>query len=155
MHVWVLSCSCPTLWDPMDYSPTNFSAHRILQARILEQIALCCSRDLCNPEIESMSPALEVGSLPLSHLESPTFRHVQYFSCVHRGIKSKTLMWNGSLSKRPTQQSWRARTSDALLLPKLSLLIDFVVKLFGELMPSSFACVLGIKSLFLVSFVHL
>ena len=28
--------SCPTLCDPMDCSPTGFSVHGILQARILE-----------------------------------------------------------------------------------------------------------------------
>ena len=27
---------CPTLCDPMDYSPPGFSVHGILQARILE-----------------------------------------------------------------------------------------------------------------------
>ena len=28
--------SCPTLWDPMDYSLPGFSIHGILQARTLE-----------------------------------------------------------------------------------------------------------------------
>ena len=32
--------SCLTLCDPMDSSPPNFSVHRILQARILEWIAV-------------------------------------------------------------------------------------------------------------------
>ena len=31
---------CPTLCDPMDCSPPDFSVHGILQARILEWIAL-------------------------------------------------------------------------------------------------------------------
>ena len=32
--------SCPTLCDPMDSSPPGSSVHRILQARILEQVAM-------------------------------------------------------------------------------------------------------------------
>ena len=31
---------CPILCDPMDYSPSGFSVHGILQARILEWVAL-------------------------------------------------------------------------------------------------------------------
>ena len=37
--------SCPTLCDPMDCSPPGFSIHGILQARILEWIAIPFSRD--------------------------------------------------------------------------------------------------------------
>ena len=37
---------CPTLCDPMDCSPLRSSVHRILQARILEWIAMSSSRDL-------------------------------------------------------------------------------------------------------------
>ena len=36
--------SCPTVCDPMDCSPPNSSAHGILQARILEWIAILFSR---------------------------------------------------------------------------------------------------------------
>ena len=34
---------CLTLWDPMDSSPPDFPAHRILQARILEWVAISFS----------------------------------------------------------------------------------------------------------------
>ena len=36
--------SCPTLWDPMDWSPPGFSVHGTLQARILEWGAISFSR---------------------------------------------------------------------------------------------------------------
>ena len=36
---------CPTLCDPMDCSPPGSSAHRIFQARILENIAISYSRE--------------------------------------------------------------------------------------------------------------
>ena len=36
--------SCPTLCDPVDYSPPDFSVHGILQARILDWVAISFSR---------------------------------------------------------------------------------------------------------------
>ena len=36
--------SCPTLCNPMDCSPPGFSVHGILQARILEWVAMAFSR---------------------------------------------------------------------------------------------------------------
>ena len=40
-----VSQSCPTLCDPMDCSPPHSSIHRILQARILEWVAIPFSRE--------------------------------------------------------------------------------------------------------------
>ena len=37
--VVLVAQSCPTLCDPVDYSPPGSSVHRILQARILEWVA--------------------------------------------------------------------------------------------------------------------
>ena len=42
MHAKSLQ-SCPTLCDPMDSSPSGSSVHRILQARILEWVAISFS----------------------------------------------------------------------------------------------------------------
>ena len=39
-----VSCSCADLCDPMDCSAPGSSVHRILQARILEWVAISCSR---------------------------------------------------------------------------------------------------------------
>ena len=49
--------SCPTLFDPMDYSLSGSSVHGISQARILEWVTIPFSRG-------SWSPALQVDSLP-------------------------------------------------------------------------------------------
>ena len=47
-----------TLCDPTDCSPPGFSSvHGILQARILEWIAIPFSRELPDPGIELWSPA--------------------------------------------------------------------------------------------------
>ena len=41
--------SCPTLWNLMDCNPPGFSVHGILQARILEQVAMPSSRAPSQP----------------------------------------------------------------------------------------------------------
>ena len=41
--------SCPTLCDPMDSSPPGSSVHGILQARILEWVAISFSRGSSQP----------------------------------------------------------------------------------------------------------
>ena len=57
--------SCSTLCDPMECSLPGFSAHGILQARILEWVAISFSRGLHLLH-------WQVDSLPLSHLGSPS-----------------------------------------------------------------------------------
>ena len=54
---------CPTLCDPMDCSLPVSSVHGILQARILEWVAIFFSRDLSDPGIKPRSPALQADSL--------------------------------------------------------------------------------------------
>ena len=41
--------ACPILWDPMDCSPQGSSVHEILQARILEWVAIPFSRGSSRP----------------------------------------------------------------------------------------------------------
>ena len=55
--------SCPTLCDPLVYSPPGPPVHGIFQARILEWVAIPFSGDLPDPGIESGSPALQEDSL--------------------------------------------------------------------------------------------
>ena len=52
-HIWKVTVkvlvvlaaqSCPTLCDPMDYSPPGSSVHGILQARELEWVAISSSK---------------------------------------------------------------------------------------------------------------
>ena len=50
MHVKLLQL-CPTLYDPVDFSFPDLLVHGILQARILEWVAMPSSRGLPNPGI--------------------------------------------------------------------------------------------------------
>ena len=74
---------CATLCDPIDFSPPGSSVHWILQARILEWIAISLFRDLPDPGIKSMSPVLQANSLP-SH-PGP---HVMFFLLPSRFLLS-------------------------------------------------------------------
>ena len=56
--------SFSTLCNPMDCSPSGSSVHGILQARILEWIAMSSSGDLPNPGIKPRYPSLQADSLP-------------------------------------------------------------------------------------------
>ena len=58
--------SCPTLCNPMDYSPPGSSVHGIFQARLLEWVAISSSRVSLDPGIEqasSLSSELRTDSL--------------------------------------------------------------------------------------------
>ena len=63
--------SCLTLCDPMDCSPPGSSVHGILQARILEWVAIPSPGDLHNPGIKPGSPALQADSLLSEPPEKP------------------------------------------------------------------------------------
>ena len=71
--------SCSTLCNPMDYKPPGSSVHGILQARILEWVAISFSRGSSQPRMKFSSPALageffttEPAGKPTSHLGSFT-----------------------------------------------------------------------------------
>ena len=64
-----------TLCDPKDCSPPGFSVHGILQARILEWVA-----------IPLISPSLQADSLPSEPPEKPIF---SFFKVLMRGERFK------------------------------------------------------------------
>ena len=66
--------SCPTLCDPMDYSPPGSSVHGILQEEYWSGLPLPSPGNLLDPGIKPASPDWQVDFffffffLPLSHL---------------------------------------------------------------------------------------
>ena len=111
--------SCPTLCDPMDYSPPDTSVHEIPQTRILEWVAMPSSRDLLNPGIEPRSPALQADSLLLSQQRSPRYAYVYIY-----------------IYKNWFTQWWRLRSPididmiDTLLALSVSIYTDLLVACF-------------------------
>ena len=71
--------SCLTLCDHMDSA-----IHGILQARILEWVAVPFSRDLPNPGIEPRSPTLQADSLPAEPQGKPKNTGVGSLSLLQR-----------------------------------------------------------------------
>ena len=68
---------CPTLCDPMDCSPPGSSLHGILQARILEWVAISFFTGSPSPGMEPTSPDWQVDSYALCHLENPYISYLQ------------------------------------------------------------------------------
>ena len=53
--------SCPPLCDPVNCGPPGSSAHGIIQARMLEWVAMLPPGDLPNPGIKPVFPTLAGG----------------------------------------------------------------------------------------------
>ena len=72
-HVWAKSPqTCPTLCDPMDYSLPGSSVQGILQARILEWVAISSSRGSSQPRDQT---------------------YISYVSCIGRWILLGYVKW--------------------------------------------------------------
>ena len=75
-YKWVLvTQSCLTLCDNVDRSLPGLSVHGILQAWILEWVAIPFFRGSSQPRIESKSPALQADSLPSEQLGKPNSQY--------------------------------------------------------------------------------
>ena len=68
--------SCPTPWDPMDYSPPGSAVHEILQARILEWVAISLSRGSSQPRDGTWVSRTAADFLPSEPLRSDQIRSV-------------------------------------------------------------------------------
>ena len=118
MHAKLLQ-SCPTLCGPVDCSPPDSSVHGILQARILEWVAMPFSRGSSPPRdwthISYVSLHWQAGSLPPLPLGKP---RGYYTSAVTQTEKDKTciisLIYGGLKNKTNEQiQQNRNRFIDA------------------------------------------
>ena len=77
--------SCPTLCDSMDGSPPGSSVHRILQARVLEWVAISFSQNpLTNPTTSCLCPV----SLGASLFSLPSLRLL----ISHMGLNNTRLI---------------------------------------------------------------
>ena len=63
----LLAQSCPTLCDPMDYCPPNSSSHGILQARILELVAISFSKGSSGPRDQTYISCISCTQRPILH----------------------------------------------------------------------------------------
>ena len=104
--------SCPTLCEPMDCSPPGSSVHGILQARMLEWVAISSPGDLPDPGISCISCIGRQVLYPLSLL----CRFPNWLAHLHQGSFStpskqccvSTLGWG--------RISWRTRVTRHLVI---------------------------------------
>ena len=75
--------SCPTLCDPVNFSPPGSSVHGVLQARILEWVAISFSRGSSWSRIQGWNPGLLHCRQILYHL-SPQRRPSKGIHNVNR-----------------------------------------------------------------------
>ena len=71
VHASSVTWSCPTLCDPKYCSPPGSSVHGILQARILEWVAISSSKGSSQPRDRNCVSCLQAASLPLSQQGRP------------------------------------------------------------------------------------
>ena len=79
--------SCLTLCHLMDCSPPGSSAHGILQARILEWIAISSSRGSSWSRDQTQSPALQAYALLSELLGKPSFKKILSYNLVVQNLK--------------------------------------------------------------------
>ena len=80
-----------TFCDPMDYSPSGFSVHWILQAPILKWVVIPFSRGSSQPRVGPRFPALQGGSLPSESPVPPKFCWNQWLN----------ISLGGSVARKP------------------------------------------------------
>ena len=81
---------CPAVCDPMDCSPPSSSFHGILQARVLQWVAIPSSRRSSDPRTEPRSPALQADSLPSEPARPPSAGlapHCRADSCLQGSVR--------------------------------------------------------------------
>ena len=93
----LIAISYLTLCDSMDYSPSGSSVHRLLQARILERVAIPFSVDRPNPGMIPRSPSMQEDYLVhcrnilyhLRHQGGPIIKREESFRGADLGRKSR------------------------------------------------------------------
>ena len=83
--------SCPALCDPMDCSPPGSSVHGILQARILEWVAIPFSRISSQPRDQTCVSS--IGRQVLYHQHRLGSPYIIYeYTCIYSAIKKKEIL---------------------------------------------------------------
>ena len=85
--------SCPTLCNPMDYSPPGCSVCGIVQARILEWLPFFLLQAIFQTqELNFSLLSWQADSLPLSHLGSLLLTYAILFNCLNSPVSLVPLL---------------------------------------------------------------
>ena len=112
----------------MECSPPGSSVHGILQARILEWVAVPSSTDLPNPRIEPRSPTLQADSLLSEPLRKPKNSGVGSLSLLQgifltqesnpRFLHCRQILYHPSHQRSPDKEksTWNKSDSERQIL---------------------------------------
>ena len=117
MLIWAAEAipACPALCNPMDHRPPGSSVHGILQARILEWVAIPPPGDLPDPGIKPESlrfPALAGG-----------------FFTTSPPVKPSTYLYHGTIARSPNNltESEGQESSNTAIQPSARIPAGFSV----------------------------
>ena len=110
----------------MDCSPPGFSVSGILQARILDQVAISFCRESSWPRNWTVSPALQVHSLPLSQISCSVMFDSLW---PHESARQASLSITNS-------QSLLTLMSIELVMPSSHLILSHPLLLLPPITPS-------------------
>ena len=101
--------SCPTLCDPMDCSPPGSSVHGILQARILEWVAISFSRGPSQPRDQTQ--VSRIAGRRFNLWATREARQVLNKTCWRTNIICEThikivIQWSCSFECNKNKMSW-------------------------------------------------
>ena len=95
---------CPTLWDPVDYSPPGSSVHGILLARILEWVAISFFRGSSRPR----------GWTQVSYIaEKAMATHSSTLAWEIPGTEEPGSLQSMGVAKSRTQLMWLSSSSSS------------------------------------------
>ena len=86
LKVKVKSQSCPTLCDPVDCSPPGSSVHGILQARVLEWVAISFSRGSSRPRDQTQVSRIAGRRFNLWATKEALFYHLELYCYYYFGL---------------------------------------------------------------------
>ena len=89
---------CPTLHNPMDCSPPGPSVHGILQAKVVEWVAILFTRGSSQPRDRTQVSCIAGDSLPSEPLLFETLQSLFYFSSDDAWSKITVCVFNHCLS---------------------------------------------------------
>ena len=115
---------CLTLCDPI-----NYTVHGILQARILEWVPFPFPRDLPNPGITPISPALQADSLPAEPQEKPKNTGVGSLSLLQQLFPGSPVLQADSLSTELREALYLSATN--------VIMFQIIWKNLGKMIKSS------------------
>ena len=125
----LLAQSCPTLCNPMDCSLPGSSVRGILQARILEWVAIPFSRGSSRFRDQTRSPTLQADPLPSELAGKPIFYHIWIylvFLIVFCQRRKETLAMDCNprfQAKTSCHHSWWSQANLSFLICKMGITV--------------------------------